>query len=198
MKMFAAGNQPSLAGRPRRWRRLQWPLAFTPLAFTLLVCALAGCGALSAAGGLAGTSSPSGSSARGTPTRSAPANGSGSSSLVACPGGTGSASGAGTPALVFGPTTTQRQGTAQGNALVQIQLSARLQWRLVDVQVTGPNAQVLAPAGYLDTALGACIWDIRLPSSGTVTIDFTATSLCTLPGACTQYVLRATYTISVQ
>lgn len=58
MKMFAAGNRPSLAGRPRRWRRLQWPLAFTPLAFTLLVCALAGCGALSAAGGLAGTFQP--------------------------------------------------------------------------------------------------------------------------------------------
>ena len=186
MHRYFSDNQPSLAKHPYRWRGCQWPLG------VLLVCALAGCGA----GGVAGTSNPSG-----TPTTSAPANStpaSGSSSLVACPGGTGSANGAGTPALVFGPTTTQRQGTAQADALVQIQLSAHSRWRLVDVRSTGPNAQVLAPAGYLDRALSACIWDVRLPPSGTVTVDFTATSLCTVPRSCTQYALRATYTITVQ
>lgn len=180
--------------------------------FLLAVVALfavAGCGVSNSNGSAAGPSGTPASTAQtsGTPA-SSPAAGASTTPVsgmpathLACPGGTGSASDAGIPALILGSgASQQRQGAAPGGALVQIRLAAQQRWRLVGVHGTTANAQMLSPAGYLDPTLGDCIWNLRLPPTpgGTVTVTFTATALCAAHGPCPQYVLLATFTIDVR
>lgn len=175
------------------------------LAVLLLLLAMAGCGVESTAG--SSTQAPSGHNvpATATHTTSRPATAipasrstSGPTTDAGCPGGTASASSGSTPSLVFGPNASQHQGTAPGGSLVQIQLSTQLRWSPATVQSTGPSAQVLSPAGYFDPTLGDCVWEIRMPPSGTVTVTIIGSGLCTKIHGCLPFVVRDTFTITAQ
>ncbi len=165
--------------------------SFLRMIGVLLLLALAGCGVANTAGGSANQSTASHTPASSIPATTQP-------NAAACPGGMASASDVGTPALVIGVSTRQHQGTAPGGALVQIQLPTQLRWSPVSVHSTGPNAQILPPAGYFDPTLGACIWDIRMPPSGTVTLTVTGSGSCAKLHGCPPYFMREMFTITVQ
>jgi hypothetical protein len=172
----------------------------------LLLLALAGCGVESTVGGSTQAPSARNIPVTATPTTSRPATVTPASTSStgsragdgACPGGTASASSGGTPSLVFGPSASQHQGTAPGGSLVQIQLSTQLRWSPATAQSTGPSAQVLSPAGYFDPTLGDCVWEIRMPPSGTVTVTIIGSGSCTNIHGCPPFFLRDTFTITAQ
>jgi hypothetical protein len=172
----------------------------------LLLLILAGCGIQSTVGG--STQQPSApnaptvatptSSPRPLATATPVSKSSGSQTGNACPGGTNSASSLGTPSLVFGPTAAQHQGSAPGGSLVQIEVATQLKWSPATVASTGQPAQVLSPAGYYDPALGDCVWDIRMPPSGTVTVIIDGSGSCGNKRGCLPFFFRDTFTIAAQ
>jgi hypothetical protein len=115
-----------------------------------------------------------------------------------CPGGIGSVNDLGVPALVFGSSHAEHQGSAHPGDLVQVQLSSQERWRLVSMNGIEQQTGLLSPAGYEDSVLHACVWNFRLPVSGTVVLVFAGTGLCTNAHSCPQFVVRETFTISVQ
>jgi hypothetical protein len=114
--------------------------------------------------------------------------------LKPCPGGVGSVSQAGTPALVLGPSGSATTGSARPGALVQVQLPAWARW---SYNGTAPAPPPLQPAGYEDTQRQVCVWNFRMARVGTVALQFTGTGLCDYKGSCPVPVIRETFTVRV-
>ncbi|HST89872.1 MAG TPA: protease inhibitor I42 family protein [Ktedonobacterales bacterium] len=158
-------------------------------AITAITAALlAGCGQSSATIGAPGVGAP-------TTTTTTPPIPSGAS-IRPCPGPTGSASSAGTPALVFSGGVSDASGTAKVGDLIQVRLPTTQRWQL---QQASASAVIVGQGGVRDGALNACVWSFRASASGQITLSFVGTALCDQPGApCPQYARLASYTVTVK
>ena len=160
------------------------------LAAVAAVALLAGCGQSSAAVGAPGAGAPTATSTSSTPPIP------GGTSIRPCPGPTGSASAAGTPALVFSGGATDASGVAHVGDLIQVRLPVTQHWQL---QKASASAIIVGQGGVQDGALNACVWSFRATAAGQITLAFVGTALCDQPGVpCPQYARLATYTVTVK
>jgi len=168
------------------------PPARLPLPPLLLLAAIAvallvGCGQSSATIGAPGAGAP-------TATTTPPPI-PGGTSIRPCPGPTGSASSAGTPALVFSGGASDASGVAHVGDLIQVRLPVTQHWQL---QKASASAVIVGQGGLQDGALNACVWSFRATAAGRITLAFVGTALCDQPGVpCPQYARLATYIVTV-
>jgi hypothetical protein len=183
-------HRPLRAARhhsPHPPTRLSLPLLLL-LAAISAVALLAGCGQSSTTAGAPGAGAPTATS--GTPPIP------GGTSIRPCPGPTGSASSAGTPALVFSDGAADASGVARVGDLIQVRLPVTQHWQL---QKASASAVIVGQGGVQDGALSACVWSFRATATGQITLAFVGTALCDQPGVpCPQYARLATYTVTVK
>lgn len=179
-----------------------------------LALMLTGCGVTTTSlggaspGGQGGTTTPvtAGRTPSGTATTSSAAHGgtpsaqpdpAGTQTAKAgapCPGGMGSISGAGTPAVVLNQAGIDVSARAHVGDLVQVRLPASLRWSYAG---SAPAGTLLQPAGYEDLAAKACVWNFRPVSAGTLSLRFSGSGICDAKTKCPQFQLAAFYTVVV-
>lgn len=148
---------------------------------------LAGCGQSGATVGAPSVGAPTTTSS----TPSIP----GKTSIRPCPGPTGSASAAGTPALVFSGGASEGSGVAHVGDLIQARLPVTQHWQL---QKASASAMIVGQGGVQDGALNACVWSFRATAPGQITLTFVGTALCDQPSdPCPQFARLASYTVTV-
>jgi hypothetical protein len=114
-----------------------------------------------------------------------------------CPGGVGSVTQAGAPALVLRPWGGALMGNVHPGALVQVQLPV-LRAMVWSYDGTAPSWALLQPAGYEDVQRQVCVWNFRAAVVGTLTLKFTGTGICNAEGLCPVPVIPVTFTVRIQ
>lgn len=145
----------------------------------LLAATLSGCAATGTAATSPGASTPNadptGGARQATASAASPTSAQPRGISSHCPGGIGTASAAGTPDLIAGPSSPDPAGTIAVGALAQVRLPTTLHWILSS---TTPQTAPLQPAGFEDTVLRACIWSFRPQTAGTLQLEFTGNPTC--------------------